>query len=101
MRALGAEINITGQLEELEQKDLLRSQLRSQFRGDREHTFKHDLIRDVAYETLARADRRQLHSRVVDWIELISGERVEEYLDLLASDAQWIDSVSKSTGKAQ
>ena len=26
---------------------------------------------------------------------------VEEYLDLLASDAQWIDSVSKSTGKAQ
>ncbi len=84
LRALGAESNITGQLEELEQKDLLRSQLRSQFRGDREHTFKHDLIRDVAYETLARADRRQLHSRVVDWIELISGERVEEYLDLLA-----------------
>ena len=84
LRALGAESNITDHLEELEQKDLLRSQQRSQFRGDREYIFKHDLIRDVAYETLALADRRQLHSRVVDWIELISGERVEEYLDLLA-----------------
>jgi predicted ATPase len=91
LRALGASGSITDLLEELEQKDLLRSQLRSQFRGDLEFAFKHDLIRDVAYETLARADRRMLHRRVVDWIELISGERVEEYLDLLAHHAVQAD----------
>jgi class 3 adenylate cyclase/tetratricopeptide (TPR) repeat protein len=87
LRTLGASGNVTAQLEALEQKDLLRSQLRSQFRGDREYAFKHDLIRDVAYEMLSRADRRLLHSRVADWIEAISGERLEEYLDLLAHHA--------------
>ncbi len=91
LRALGGQGNLIDQLEELEQKDLLRSQMRSQFRGDREYAFKHDLIRDVAYETLSRADRRWLHSRVIDWIELISGERVEEYLDLLAHHAVQAD----------
>ena len=87
LHALGASGNVTAHLEALEQKDLLRSQLRSQFRGDREYAFKHDLIRDVAYEMLSRADRRLLHKRVADWIEAISGERIEEYLDLLAHHA--------------
>ncbi len=87
LRALGASDDVNVHLEALERKDLLRSQLHSQFRGDREYAFKHDLIRDVAYEMLSRADRRLLHSRVADWIEAISGERVEEYLDLLAHHA--------------
>jgi tetratricopeptide (TPR) repeat protein len=87
LRALGAAGDVTDHLEALEQKELLRSHHRSQMRGDREYTFKHDLIRDVAYETLSRADRRLLHLRLVDWIEVIGGERVEEYLDLLAYHA--------------
>jgi len=87
LRALGAAGNVTDHLEALEQKDLLRNHLHSQIRGDREYAFKHDLIRDVAYETLTRADRRLLHRRLVGWIELISGERVGEYLDLLAHHA--------------
>ena len=87
LHALGASGDVTTHLEALEQKDLLRSQLRSQFRGDREYAFKHDLIRDVAYEMLSRADRRVLHRRVADWIEAICGERVEESLDLLAHHA--------------
>ena len=61
------------------------------------NAFKHDLIRDVAYETLSRADRRQLHSRVVDWIEVISGERVEEYLDLLAHHAVQANQPERAT----
>ena len=91
LRALGASGNVNAHLEALEQKDLMRSQLRSQFRGDQEYAFKHDLIRDVAYETLSRADRRLLHNLIVDWIEVISGERVEEYLDLLAHHAVQAD----------
>ncbi len=91
LRALGASGHVNTHLEALEQKDLLRIQPRSQFRGDREYAFKHDLIRDVAYETLSRADRRLLHNRIVDWIEVIRGERVEEYLDLLAHHAVQAD----------
>jgi len=74
-------------LEGLELKDLVRSQPRSRFRGDREYSFKHDLIRDVAYETLPRAERRSIHGRAVDWIERVGGERAEELLDLLAHHA--------------
>jgi len=91
LRALGASSEVNTHLEALEQKDLLRIQPRSQFRGDQEYAFKHDLIRDVAYETLSRADRRLLHSRVTDWVEAISGERIEEYLDLLAHHAVQAD----------
>jgi class 3 adenylate cyclase/tetratricopeptide (TPR) repeat protein len=87
LHALGATSDLTEHLEALGQKELLRTHLRSQMRGDREYAFKHDLIRDVAYETLSRADRHLLHSRLVGWIEGISGERVEEYLDLLAYHA--------------
>jgi class 3 adenylate cyclase/tetratricopeptide (TPR) repeat protein len=87
LRALGASDDVNTHLEVLEQKDLLRSQPRSQFHGDQEYAFKHDLIRDVAYEMLSRADRRLLHSRVVTWVEVRSGERIEEYLDLLAHHA--------------
>src|SRR2546427_269345 len=73
LRALGAAGDVTDHLEALEQREMLRSHHRSQMRGDREYTFKHDLVRDVAYETLSRADRRLLHSRLVGWIEVISG----------------------------
>jgi len=97
LRALGAAGDVMDHLEALEQKELLRSHHRSQMHGDREYAFKHDLIRDVAYETLSRADRRWLHSRVVDWIEVISGERVEEYLDLLAHHAVQANQPERAT----
>ena len=87
LRALGAAGEVTEHLEALKQKELLRTHPRSQMHDDRQYAFKHDLIRDVAYETLTRADRRLLHRRLVGWIELISGERVGEYLDLLAHHA--------------
>jgi len=101
LRALGAAGDVTEHLEALEQKDLLRTHLRSQMRGDQEYAFKHDLIRDVAYETLSRADRRLLHNRLVGWIELIGGERVEEYLDLLAHHAMQAGAWEKALEYAQ
>jgi serine/threonine protein kinase/DNA-binding CsgD family transcriptional regulator len=87
LHALGAAGEVTEHLEALKQKELLRTHPRSQMHDDRQYAFKHDLIRDVAYERISRADRRLLHRRLVGWIELISGERVGEYLDLLAHHA--------------
>jgi class 3 adenylate cyclase/tetratricopeptide (TPR) repeat protein len=89
LRVLGAGStrDIRDLLEALEQKDLFRAVPRSQFRSDREYTFKHDLIRDVAYERLPRAERRTLHARVADWLEQAAGEHVEAYFDQLAHHA--------------
>jgi class 3 adenylate cyclase/DNA-binding SARP family transcriptional activator len=87
LAALGANGQVAEHLETLERHDLLRLQPRSRFRGDREYAFKHDLIRDVAYEMLPRADRRWLHGQVADWIERATGERADELLDLLAHHA--------------
>ena len=75
------------QLEALERRDLLRSMPSSRFRGQREYAFKHDLIQEMAYGLLPRAERRRLHARIVEWLEETAGERVEEILDLLAHHA--------------
>jgi class 3 adenylate cyclase/tetratricopeptide (TPR) repeat protein len=74
-------------IEELEQKNLLRAVAHSQIRGDNEYTFKHDLIRDVAYEMLPKVERRELHGRAADWLETAAGEQVENYFDQLAHHA--------------
>jgi class 3 adenylate cyclase/tetratricopeptide (TPR) repeat protein len=75
------------QLDALEQRDLLRSQPGSRFGPQREYVFKHDLIQEMAYGLLPRAERRRLHGRIVDWLEDTTGERREENLDLLAHHA--------------
>jgi class 3 adenylate cyclase len=85
LRALGAGTrrDIREHLEALEQKDLLRSQPRSQFRDEGEFIFKHDLIQDVAYNMLPRSERQTLHGLVVDWLE----ERPDKTFDMLAHHA--------------
>ena len=56
-------------LEALEARGLLRRQSQSQVEGDVEFVFKHVLIRDVAYATLPRALRRDLHAATARVIE--------------------------------
>lgn len=79
--------SLENSLEMLEQKDLLRGLPRSQFREDREYAFKHDLIRDVAYDLLPKSERRTLHGLAADWLENAAGDQVENYFDQLAHHA--------------
>jgi tetratricopeptide (TPR) repeat protein len=87
LAALDPDARVTEHLHRLEAKDLLRSQPRSQFRDEAEFVFKHDLIRDVAYDMLPRAERRQLHGRIADWIERAAGAALDSYWDQLAHHA--------------
>jgi class 3 adenylate cyclase/tetratricopeptide (TPR) repeat protein len=96
--ALGAAGDVAEQMQALEHKDLIRVQARSQFRGEREYVFKHDLIRDVAYETLPRAERRLLHGRAVEWVERAAGEQAEQYLDVLAHHALQAEQPERAIG---
>ena len=52
--------------------------------GLREFTFKHALTRDVAYGSLARAERRELHLQVADWIQHVAPGRDVETAELAA-----------------
>ena len=56
-------------LEALEARGLVRRRPESQVEGDVEFAFKHVLIRDVAYATLPRGLRRELHSATAQVIE--------------------------------
>ena len=91
-------------LDSLEARDLIRHEPRSWIERDDQFAFKHALIRDVAYATLPRARRRQLHAVVAQfleqatagagatatalarhWLEAGDNDRALEYL-LLAAD---------------
>src|SRR5215831_4699885 len=53
----------------LEARDFVRRDSASQVAGDAQFTFKHMLIREVAYATVPRAQRRERHAAVARYIE--------------------------------
>jgi class 3 adenylate cyclase/tetratricopeptide (TPR) repeat protein len=61
-------------LDSLERRDLIRRDPRSRVGGDQQFSFKHALIRDVAYATLPRATRRARHAAVARFVEQDAGE---------------------------
>ena len=56
----------------------------SSFSGRREFSFKHALTHEVAYATLPRADRRELHRGVAEWIADAMPDRQAETAELMA-----------------
>jgi class 3 adenylate cyclase/tetratricopeptide (TPR) repeat protein len=56
-------------LEALEVRGLISRRRESSVEGDVEFAFKHVLIRDVAYATLPKASRRELHGSVARYLE--------------------------------
>ncbi len=50
-------------------------------------SFKHDLTREVAYESILVERRHELHARVVETIEREHADRLDEHVDLLADHA--------------
>ncbi len=71
-------------LHELARKELLRPSLASSMAGEREYSFSHLLVRDVAYGQIPRAERARRHRAAAVWIEHKAGERVEDLAEVLA-----------------
>ncbi len=65
----GDQTRLSEHLSALEQRDLIRRETVSAIEGDQQFVFKHVLIRDIAYEMLPRAHRRQRHAQVAMFIE--------------------------------
>src|SRR5206468_2219826 len=70
------------QLHPLQQKEFLQRARRSTVEGETEYSFKHVLVRDVAYGQIPRADRAQKHVRTAEWIESLG--RPEDHAEMLA-----------------
>ncbi|MDB5502771.1 MAG: hypothetical protein JWR89_2673 [Tardiphaga sp.] len=52
-----------------------------------EYSFKHELIREVAYGMLLLSARRNLHAKATETIELRFSDRLDEHIDRLADHA--------------
>ncbi|MGH2756778.1 MAG: ATP-binding protein, partial [Actinomycetota bacterium] len=55
------------------------------FSGELEYSFRHVLIRDVAYDSLPKSSRAEKHVVAARWAESRAGERSEELAELIAS----------------
>jgi len=72
-RVLGDRTGLPEALDALEARDLIRREPFSWIEGDEQFAFKHVLIRDVAYATLSRATRKDLHAAVATFLEEATG----------------------------
>jgi class 3 adenylate cyclase/predicted ATPase len=70
------EPDVAGRLMALVRKDLVRPD-RAVLAGEDAFRFRHLLIRDAAYEALAKTDRAQLHERFARWLEERGTDLVE------------------------
>jgi class 3 adenylate cyclase/tetratricopeptide (TPR) repeat protein len=68
----------------LGRRGLILAHPESVMAGLREFAFKHALTRDVAYSSLPRAERRDLHRRVAEWIQHVAPDRDIETAELAA-----------------
>jgi class 3 adenylate cyclase len=64
-------------IDRLVEKDLVRST------GTDIFAFRHILIREVAYQTLTRAERGRLHGSAAAWLEDLAGEREDSLAELI------------------
>jgi class 3 adenylate cyclase/tetratricopeptide (TPR) repeat protein len=66
----------------LVRKELVRPD-RSELVPGQAFRFRHVLIRDAAYEGLAKGDRADLHERFVDWLDAVAGVRRTELQEIV------------------
>jgi class 3 adenylate cyclase len=67
----------------LVERDFVRRRAGSSLSGEREYVIKHALTREVAYASLPKARRAQLHAAFAQWLEG-SGQGSDEHVGLLA-----------------
>jgi class 3 adenylate cyclase/tetratricopeptide (TPR) repeat protein len=81
--ALGRERwTLEERLHSLARKEFVIRNRRSSVAGEDEYTFRHALVRDVAYEQIPKAERAGKHRRAAEWIESLG--RPEDHAELLA-----------------
>ncbi|HMI29444.1 MAG TPA: hypothetical protein VK490_07020, partial [Gaiellaceae bacterium] len=79
--AVGPVADVDDALQVLEARDFVRRDPSSQLAGDAQFTFKHMLIREVAYSIVPRALRRERHAAVAQYLDdMLAGETLATIL---------------------
>jgi predicted ATPase len=65
-------VDLPALLGSLERRDLIRREASSSIKGVQQFSFKHGLIREVAYLTLPRDERRRCHRTIAEFLEEVS-----------------------------
>ena len=89
-------LNVTSLLDTIENRELIFRQDNSSFEGVNEYFFKHAMVRDVTYETVLLKLRRVYHAQVAQWLEGNAGERIGEYLNLIATHYELAGELEKA-----
>ena len=77
--------DIVNALKDLRRKELIFRRESSAFAGSEEFAFKHELLRNVTYESLLKKSRRQHHARFAEWLKDQCGDRILEFAPLIAT----------------
>jgi class 3 adenylate cyclase/tetratricopeptide (TPR) repeat protein len=89
--------SLTGHLLSLVRRDFVRPSRSDIGTGDA-YVFRHVLIRDTAYEALSKQERAELHERLADWIERVSGEDLSQYQEVVAHHLEEGSRLCRSLG---
>jgi tetratricopeptide (TPR) repeat protein len=81
--SLGTHQDLDGTLGQLVRREFCRPTHPSTIEGDREFSFWHALVRDVAYAELTKAERARLHAGVATWIAERTGEAMGEEAEIV------------------
>ena len=88
----------------LGRRTLVSESVESAFSGRREFVFKHALTHEVAYATLPRYERGELHRRVAEWLAEAVPDRQAETTELIAfhfdEALRWGDETEGLRGRA-
>jgi tetratricopeptide (TPR) repeat protein len=71
-------------LTSLRNRELVYRHEESEFEGSVEYLFKHDVLREVTYESVVKRLRKTYHGLVADWLIANGGDRIGEYSGLIA-----------------
>ena len=84
LEATGAGPDAPAALRALEERGLVTTRPTSSLPGQTELWIRHALIREVAYRSIPDEQRRSVHASVGEWIAALTGDRRDEFVDLLA-----------------
>jgi predicted ATPase len=83
--AFGGDSDATATLDDLLRTGLVLEDAAAASRGS--FRFKHLLVRDMAYSALSKKDRGDLHERFARHLESATGDRADEYAEIIAHHA--------------
>jgi len=89
---------LEAQLHALERKQFVRRERQSAVAGENEYSFRHILVRDVAYGQIPRGERATKHRLAAEWIDSLG--RPEDQAEMLAHHYLSALEYARATGAA-